>query len=89
MEPRIQYAQTKDGVNITIVAGSSQSLARIWVSAMSNPTVRMRIRDTVVTSSSLLYSLSEYGLRGAGAVIAITVSVMKFISVSGGHGPCF
>ncbi len=31
MEPRIQYAKTKDGVSIAIVAGSSQSLARTWV----------------------------------------------------------
>jgi hypothetical protein len=31
MEPRIQYAQTKDEVSIAIVAGSSQSLARTWV----------------------------------------------------------
>ncbi len=56
---------------------------------MSNPTVRMRTRDTMGTSSSLLYPSPEYGLRSAGAVMAITVSTMKFSTVSGGDGLCF
>mgnify|MGYP000432879635 CR=1 FL=1 len=56
---------------------------------MSSPTVRMRIRDAMVIYSSLLYSLPECGLRGAGAVIAITVYAMKFVTVSGGQAPCF
>jgi len=56
---------------------------------MSNATVRMRIRDTTVTSSSLLYPLPEYGLLGASAVTVITVYAMKFVTVSGGQAPCF
>ena len=55
---------------------------------MSNAIVRMRIRDAMVTSSSLLYSLPEYGLRGAGAMMGITVYAMKFVIVSGGQAPC-
>ena len=55
---------------------------------MSNATVRMRIRDAMVTSLSLLYSLSEYGLRGAGAMMGITVYAMKFVIVSARDAPC-
>ncbi len=56
---------------------------------MSNPTVRMRIRDAMGTYSSLLYPSPEYGQRGAGAVTVITVYAMKFSTVSGKDGPCF
>ena len=58
-------------------------------SAMRRPTAGMRIRDAMGTSSCLLYPLPEYGLRGAGAVTAITISAMKLITVSGRGAPCF
>ncbi len=56
---------------------------------MRRPTVRMRNRNAMVTYSSLLSSLAEYGLRGADAVTAITISAMKLITVSGRGAPCF
>ena len=77
-------ARPQPGTVATVTKATAKS-----VRPMSNPTVRMRTRDTMGTSSSLLYSSPEYGLLSAGAVMAITVSAMRFSAVSGRDGPCF